>query len=346
MGATGSVTVLRRAHYRRFATTASIALCFLTFAPAASAGPTGVAAATAGGPAAAKPTPRRRAAKPARGPETPHCTQPEAALEEPASPDELRQRGHCEEVDGHLLAALDLYETALRRQPHAMLATQLRARIGALIPRLGALRVDASAWPAGSRIRVGTRVTEPADGVRPGGDRQWVDPGRVAITVEALGFNADRQVVDVAMGEEKAVRLPAPTPIEPSAPPPSASPPGSPAVVSQPAPGPRHDVDGPAGLRPLGYVGLGVGGTALLIGAVTGYMAIERGRVVRAECPTPSRCSASGAAAAHAGASFSTASTITVIGGAIVTLAAVTLMYLGAPKSKPVTVAGYLLGGG
>ena len=78
-----------------------------------------------------------------------------------------------------------------------------------------------------------------------------------------------------------------------------------------------------------------------------GYLAIDRGRVVRSECPTPSTCSDAGANAANAGASFSTASTITLIGGAVVTLGALALIYLGGPRPKTIAVAGFvLLGGG
>jgi hypothetical protein len=90
-----------------------------------------------------------------------------------------------------------------------------------------------------------------------------------------------------------------------------------------------------------------VGSAALLAGGVTGYLAIDRGRVVRSECPTPTSCSAGGAAAARAGASFSTASTVTLIGGAVVTLGALALIFLGGPRPKSVAVAGFVfLGGG
>lgn len=274
--------------------------------------------------------------------EVPPCATVDAGVDVAATPDDLHQRGHCEELDGHLVAALELYELALRRHPGAPLTRQLQARIGVLVPRLGSVRIDASAWPTGARVRAGTRVLA--------GERPWVDPGRVEIVVDAPGFEGRTLLVDVATGEEKAVALPAPRRLAPEPSQPSGAMPfGPPAPLPSVAPDRRVAAvpDEESILRPLGYVGLAVGGAALVAGGVTGFLAIDRGRVVRSECPTSSSCSARGAAAAQAGASFSTASNLALISGAVVTLGALALVLFGAPRPRTIAVAGVvLLGGG
>lgn len=162
--------------------------------------------------------------------------------------------------------------------------------------------------------------------------------------MESPGFEPDTQTVAIAVGEERVVTIGPPHPTAPVASPaPDASRAPVASALSLPA---REPPDGTSLLRPLGYVSLAVGGTALVAGGVLGYLAIDRGGVVRSECPTPSTCSAGGAAAAHAGASFSTASTVMLIGGAVVTLGALALIYLGGTKPKTVAVAGFVMLGG
>ncbi len=298
--------------------------------------------ATAFGPPGAAPAARRRAplGKPRRL-EVPPCVMVDASIGAAVTPEELYHRGHCEERDGHLVAALESYEMALRRHPVVKLARQIQARIGVIVPRLGSVRVDASAWPTGARVRAGTRVLA--------GERSWVDPGRVAIAVDAPGFEESAQLVDVAPGEEKEVALPAPRPLASVS-----SQPSGPIAIGPPAPL-RSAAASRAGnaapnddsiLRPLGYVGLAVGGAALVAGGVTGYLALDRGGVVRSECPTPSSCSARGEAAARAGASFSTASNVALASGVVVALGSLALVLLGAPKPRTVAVADFVLLGG
>ncbi len=303
-----------------------------------------LALAPAAGAAPAKPGPKRRppAAKPGPILEPPKCVMPDVPVDPQGPPEDYYRRGQCDEVDGRLLSALELYQVALRRQPLPPLAQQLQARVVAIIPQLGTLRIEASAWPPGTLVRIGARALEPgAKG--PQGGREWVDPGRVEIEVEAPGFKKERQLVEIAKGEEKVVALPPPTPLPSGSSPAPAPSALGPALAVSPAA--LRPAEGGPILRPIGYVSLAVGGAALLAGGVTGYLAIDRGRVVRSECPTPSTCSSGGAAAANAGASFSTASTIAIIGGAVVTLGALALIVFGGPKPK--AIAGFVfLGGG
>jgi len=257
------------------------------------------------------------------------------------TPEVLYHRGHCEELGGHLVAALESYEMALRRHPVVKLARQIQARIGVIVPRLGSVRVDASAWPTGARVRAGTRVLA--------GEHPWVDPGRVALAVDAPGFEESTQLVDVAPGEEKAVALPAPRPLASVSSQPSGAIAIGPPVPLRSAATSRRANAAPEEdsiLRPLGYVGLAVGGAALVAGGVTGYLALNRGGVVRSECPTPGSCSARGEAAARAGASFSTASNVALVSGVVVALGSLALVLLGAPKPRTVAVADFVLLGG
>ncbi len=318
---------VHRALWPRLAAAAVLLVGLLTVAAPASASP---------------PEAKRRApsGKP-RHLEVPPCVMVDAGIGAADTPEELHHRGHCEELDGHLVAALGSYEMALRRHPVAKLMRQLQARIGGIVARLGSVRVDASAWPTGARVRAGTRVLA--------GEHPWVDPGRVAISVDAPGFEQSTQLVDVAPGEEKAVALPAPRPLAPVSPLPSGA-----IAIGPPAPLKSTVTGRPANaapeeesiLRPLGYVGLAVGGAALVAGGVTGYLALNRGSVVRSECPTPRSCSARGEAAARAGASFSTASNVALASGVMVALGSLALVLLGAPKPRTVAVADFVLLGG
>lgn len=173
MRTTQPVSAWGRATWPRLAALAVVVAALAT-APEASAASTEAATLP---PGVAKSAPKRGpiTAKPRRLPNPPNCASPEAA-DDLDAPEALQRRARCDELDGRLLAALELYETALRHQPTPALARQLRAGIGALVPRLGAVRVDASAWPRGTHVRVGTRTGE-AGGTGPsGGVRQWVDP--------------------------------------------------------------------------------------------------------------------------------------------------------------------------
>ena len=330
---------VHRALWPRLAAAAVLLIGLLTVAaPASGAPPEATASGAPGDPHAAK---RRAPAGKPRHLEVPPCVMVDAGIGPADTPEELHHRGHCEELDGHLVAALESYEMALRRHPVAKLTRQLQVRIGVIVPRLGSVRVDASAWPTGARVRAGTRVLA--------GEHPWVYPGRVAIVVDAPGFEECTQLVDVAPGEEKAVALPAPRPLAPvSAQPSGAIAIGPPAPLKSTAPGRRANAapEEESILRPLGYVGLAVGGAALVAGGVTGYLALNRGGVVRSECPTPRSCSARGEAAAHAGASFSTASNVALASGVVVALGSLALVLLGAPKPRTVAVADFVLLGG
>jgi hypothetical protein len=323
--------------WRRSAAAAVLLVGMLTVAaPASGTPPRAIASGAAGDPHAGRRAP---AGKPRRL-EVPSCATIDA-IDAATTPEELHRSGHCEEQNGHLVAALDSYETALRRHPVAKLTRQLQARVGAVVARLGAVRIDASAWPMGSRVRAGTRVIA--------GERAWVDPGRVAIVVDAPGFEPSTQLVDVAPGEEKEVAIPAPRPLAAAA-----SQPSDAAAIGPPAPltttlSDRRAAVAPGEesiLRPLGFVGLAIGGAALVAGGVTGYLALDRGSVVRSECPTPRSCSVRGEAAARAGASFSTASNVAIASGVVVALGSLALVLLGAPKQRSVAVADFVLLGG
>ena len=330
-----------RALWPRWAAAAVLLLIgLLTVAvPASGAPPEATASGAPSDPHAAKR--RGPPGKPRHLDEVPPCVMVDAGIGAADTPEELHHRGHCEELDGHLVAALESYELALRRHPVVKLTRQLQARIGVIVPRLGSVRVDASAWPTGARVRAGTRVLA--------GERPWVDPGRVAIAVDAPGFEESTQLVDVAPGEEKVVTLPAPRPLaQAPAQPSGALAIGPPVPLRSAAPGRRPNAppEEDSILRPLGYVGLAVGGAALVAGGLTGYLALNRGAVVRSECPTPRSCSARGEAAAHAGASFSTASNVALASGVVVVLGSLALVLLGAPKPRTVAVADFVLLGG
>jgi hypothetical protein len=332
MRTTGLSTVRVRSKDLRWLAAAPLLIAFSLFSNESLAAPAGPAATPKRKP------PAKAAVEPAK------CTAPDTTLDPQGPPEDFYKRGQCDEVGGHLVSALDLYQLALRKQPSAPLAKALQARIGFLIPQLSALRFETGGWPPGTRIRVGDKSIEVvAPGLR--ATREWVDPGRIEVVAEAPGYQKAKQFVDVGKGEEKAVSFGPPTPMPADATPPvvATSGPPAPLIIEGPArTTPVHE--GGSILRPMGYVSLAVGGAALIAGGITGYLAYNNGRTVLAQCATPTTCTPGGAAAARLGGSFSTISTLTVISGGALTLCALALIYLGGPKGK--VVARYIQSGG
>jgi hypothetical protein len=143
----------------------------------------------------------------------------------------------------------------------------------ALLPRIPQLTivVEGASDPASVKVTIdGSEVPSALLGAK-----RPTDPG--SHTVEAsIGGQTKRETVALAEGEQKQVRLT----LDATAPPPD----GPPLLASPAEPGTNSDdttaqapTDGGAGgmQRTLGYVSLGIGGAALIVGAITGGVALK-----------------------------------------------------------------------
>lgn len=267
-------------------------------------------------------------AAPKRPPPPPPCDTTKPLPEQDAPVEELLRRGVCEEAEGHLVTALNLYQMGQRRSPPpaAALAKKLKAAETRVSPLVAKIRIEPGSLPAGATVLIAAKEYEL-------GSRRTVDPGKVEIEASAPGYVSRTVTLELARGEDRLATIVL-SPVPTTAPPPSAST----STAAEPAPkSPSAAAASPPARsgpwRPLGYVALGVGGASLIAGGVTGYMALGRAKELQRECPTRTTCSADGAGAARSGSTLSTVSTVTVIGGAVLAVAGVALVIWGEPKA-------------
>ncbi len=265
------------------------------------------------------------------------CTEGDSGLpDEDASAEELSRRASCAESQGHYIAAVKLYQLALRRNPPAVLARRLQTRSTELVGKLASVRLDPDSLPDGTTATVGSKPCQL-------GTKRYIDPGKVEIEVAAPGFVTRRLTLELREGEERLVSIALAPEAAPSAIPDAVEPAPSPARRLEPAP-PPVVVSTSSGLRPVGYVAASIGAAAIVAGGVTGYLALAEAEEVRRECPTKTTCSASGAAAARSGSTFSTVSTFTTIGGGALALVGLALVIWGGPKTTVRPTVGALNG--
>jgi len=139
--------------------------------------------------------------------------------------------------------------------------------LAALEPRVPAviLRVEGA---VGARVSLdGTPVPAAAIGVK-----RPVDPGKRTLRAEADGHLPAEVTVTLAEGQVETVTLQ----LEVA----RAVPPGVAPPPPLPPPPPGH-----APLKPIGFAGLGLGGAGLLMGAITGGLALGKHGALQKICP-------------------------------------------------------------
>lgn len=233
----------------------------------------------------------------------------------------LMNLADCEERLGLFASALQHFQEAiLLAPPGDDRVGPLKQRARALEPRVPKLRIDSTALTSSkARILLDARDLS-ADAVR---TPQSLDPGQYTVTVVAPGYKDRDYAVRMKEGEstvivvEQGEALPKPRPpSKPVAPPPQQ-----------------------VGLGKLQIAGLAVGGVGvagLVVGAVTGMMAVSRKGQLEGECPVPTNCSKEGMALAREGTQLGTVSTVglAVGGGALVLGAAAFAVRLGTPAAS------------
>ena len=230
-----------------------------------------------------------------------------------ASAQDLFKQGRCEELGGRLLSALELYRSSLPRQISHAAEQRVQARIDVVARQLASVRVDAWSLPVGASVHVAGEVVE----LRA---RRRVDPGTVVVEAEAPGFQKYSQTLELAKGEDRVLSISL-TPEEVLWLPPEqvlqgAAPPSARLVPSTAPPERAEAGEASSAWTSLGWVSIAVGGSTLVAGGITGYLALKRAEYVQRECPNPTSCTPVGTSAARAGEALSTISTASFIAGA------------------------------
>lgn len=181
---------------------------------------------------------------------------------------------------GKLVEAQERYEQIIRegvdaKAPkswqHAL--TDATNEVAALKPRLAWVTITVN---GGTDARVtidGTAVPPAAIGVR-----RAVNPGARMVRVTAPGFLPQKMPLDLAEGAEGAADFN----LQPD-----------PAAVVKPAPAPAPEAPAePQAHDPtLAYVALGVGGAGLIVGGVTGVLALSKRSALAKVCHPDGDCS-------------------------------------------------------
>jgi hypothetical protein len=173
------------------------------------------------------------------------------------------------------------------------------------------------------------------------GVSRMVDPGPVQVRGKRAELLAETSV-KISEGELKTVRLsfrPPPPPVAPAPRPALSRKPKAATELNQA----RDSASSGDGRRVLAYVSVGVGGAALLTGAVFGLLAVDDESRLQNECPG-SRCRSALSSDVEVYESRKTVAMVSLLAGAAVTATGVVL-YLTAPREPRVGRVGvYVLG--
>ncbi|AUX44647.1 hypothetical protein SOCE26_061130 [Sorangium cellulosum] len=251
------------------------------------------------------------------------------------------------------LAMVDRMSEAERVMQSARrkLAHEQRRALAPLVPRLTlSLPPDA---PAGTRVqRDGMTLEQPSLGVA-----LPVDPGEHVVTTQAPGGPVTEKRLTIGRSESRVIVLEV-TPSAPEEPPPAEQPPSparlpSVAPLAAPSPGAGANApdQGPSGRRVVTYVAGGVGVAGLVVGSVTGWMALDESGVAAENCrdvsPGNARCNPAGIAAGNRAKQLGLVSTVSFGAGvALAGAAALVLLLEPAPRRQPAPAVSWELTGG
>ncbi|MEO7330652.1 MAG: hypothetical protein ABI193_18905 [Minicystis sp.] len=254
---------------------------------------------------------------------------------------------------GKLVTAQETYARIVRegvppRSPPAFAkAVKDAAReLDALGPRIPTVIIQVSGANGASGASVtldGALVPSAALGVK-----RPVDPGKHTIRASAPGLSTSEVTLTLREGKSESVTLaltPASADTPPVAPPPHSAPP---LVVSGGAPPAVERKGGTSTQKILGVSALGLGGAGLILGGVTGLLALGKHKQLKKDCPG-GVCPASAQPTLDDYHLMGTLSTVGFIVGGV-GVAGGAVLFLTAPSTKPakeatlvpVVGAGYL----
>lgn len=215
------------------------------------------------------------------------------------APSILGRLGECQVQVGQIVLGTENLNRVVREElsataPKAFRDAQERAKgvLNAALPKIARLTVKVE--PADARPQV-TVAGSPIPAALIGVERP-TDPGTHEVVVSAPGYLEQKTSVTLVEGGAQELLLQlekAPTPVA-AAPPPASPPP----IVAAPPSQPPADTS-PKKNNTLAYVALGVGGAGLVVGGVTGFLALgKKGDLegcVQERCPSSQKDTLDGA---------------------------------------------------
>jgi hypothetical protein len=194
---------------------------------------------------------------------------------------------------GKLVSAQELYSRVAHETVPADASASFtnavedaKRELVALTPRLPGVVINVKGADGAKVTLDGTDVPSAAWGVR-----RPADPGEHVVRALAVGFSPVEVKVTLVEGKAEAVTLELkPGPGGPAALPlagaPTVAPAGGPAFGVTPLPGlppDQPDTSGPT-RRLVGFVGIGLGGVGIIVGAATGGLAASKHSSIAAQC--------------------------------------------------------------
>ncbi len=237
----------------------------------------------------------------------------ESQKKEPA-PGTALNLGECEEQRGHLVAAGEAFTiasatfTAPDKQKYAA------SRAEAVDRKTPRLTVRTSAPVPELVVHVGTSVLPLDTEVK-------MDPGAVVIRAEAPRRRPKELTATLREGRNLEVDIGV---LEPDGANGAAA---APALAATPSKTGLQDH-----LRPIGLIVGGVGAASLIVGGVTGVLALDRAGTVEDRCTPDLVCDREGLDAARSGSTLSLVSTITIAAGSAALVGGAAL-YFFAPRA-------------
>jgi hypothetical protein len=201
------------------------------------------------------------------------------------APTILGRLGECQVKVGQIVLGTENLNKVVREQlapnaPQAFRDAQTRAKreLDAALPRIAHLTVEIEPTDVDASVTVGG-ATVPKALI---GAERPTDPGSHEVVATATGYLPAKTQVSLSEGSRHAIKLK----LEPDPNAVAATPP--PAPETQPAPPPAPVTPPPAASssnNTLSYVLLGVGGAGLLVGSITGVMAMQKASTLDTACP-------------------------------------------------------------
>ncbi len=193
------------------------------------------------------------------------------------APTILGRLGECQVNVGQIVLGTENLNKVVREQlapnaPNAFRDAQARAKkaLDAALPRIAHLMVEIEPTDVDATVTVGG-VTVPKALI---GAERPTDPGSHEVVATATGYITAKTQVSLSEGSRHAIKLklePDPDAVAATAAP------ASPETPPAPPPAPVTPPSAASGSNnTLSYVLLGVGGAGLLVGSITGMMAIQK----------------------------------------------------------------------
>lgn len=242
---------------------------------------------------------------------------------------------------GKLMSAQEAYNrTAHETVPANASAAFVNAvndaqrEVAALAPRVPGVIIKLAGAPPAAKVTLdGNDVPSAALGVK-----RPVNPGQHVVKVVAAGYFPGEATVNVAEGKVEPVSIE--LKVDPNYKAPATPPPPGPLAPGIVQPPPGDSAPPPSSLqKTLGFVGIGVGGAALIMGAATGGLALsKRGSLLESckdgHCPSDQKDKYQGDINSYN--TMGTVSTVGFVAGGVLAAAGIILVAT-APKAKTTT---------